>query len=195
MSGQVDTALTWSRRTVRLAAAVQAVALLSAILVFFHLATGLFIPLLAWDLPDQSSSRLVLLWTGLGNYDQLHAKPSHIWLLAALGALPYLLVLLAVAQLWRFFGCARRNSLPTTRSTKFLREFGVLIALAALAAATLMPIAWSVVTNGSGEAAGTAPWRITADQLLLLLFSVVPIAMSSIMRDAAIASEEARSIV
>lgn len=181
--------------TVRLAVAAQLLSAIAGALVVFHVATGVLVPLTSWELPPDAQARLLLAWAGVNDYEGSGLPSGPLWTVGVFALVPYCLLLLAALQLWSFFRSTRHNVVPPQQVTSFLTRFGVLVAGVAIAFISFPTLAWLVAIQGTTFAQGPLPIRVTAEQLLLLLSAFVPIAVAGILRDASIASADARGIV
>jgi hypothetical protein len=187
-------ALARSIRTVKLAKLAQFGAVLGTIVILLE---GWVMAdlLLCSDIPVSDQSQLILAIAGLGNYGQSSSSLFGLWLIAAIYFAPRALILAALTQLLSFLRSAPRNAVPASQTASCLRRFGVLLAMSAVVSIVVLPLAWAVAFVGNPFAQEHIPFRIGSEHILLLLSSLTPIALASIMRDAAEASEDARSII
>lgn len=177
----------------------QIATLLAMALIVFHLVTTILIPFSWWDLSNfhRYATLHYLIGDHLGKTME-QALAMDAWRLhigTAIVVFPYLLLIVAIFPLWRFFASCASQDAFSTAAQQWLRTS----ALCFIAYSLIKPFQTTVMrmteTAGTEAFSTAAQIRITDGHLLMLFLSIALLGNASVITEATKVAQENREFV
>lgn len=183
----------------RIARLAQAATLLAMVLVAFHLFTALYTTLVVWDLPIERKFQLLhsLIGDSFGRTasEAVELGVFRIQLGAAVVLVPYVLLVLAIYPLWKFFGNCAKNNAFTRKAQKHLIASAIFFIAFSLIKPFQTTVMWLVETWGTASYSDAWPVRISDTHLLTLFLSVALLGIVSVISEATKVAQENKEFV